>query len=73
MEDAQTISNCLRGKIPVIVNFEETSEEDMKRVMDFISGTSYAIEGKIKQVSQKVFIIAPDNITLESSGENKKW
>jgi cell division inhibitor SepF len=44
----------------------------MKRVLDFISGTTYAVDGKIKQVSNKVFIFAPDNITLESQNENKR-
>ena len=73
MEDAQTISNCLRDKVPVIVNFEETSEDDMKRVMDFISGTTYAIEGKMRQVSNKVFVFAPNNISVESPNERKNW
>lgn len=72
IDDAQTVSNCLRDKIPVIVNFEETPEEEMHRVMDFISGTTYAVEGKIRQVSQKVFLFAPNNITLESTSENKR-
>ena len=54
------------------MNFEETTEDEMKRVMDFISGTTYAVEGKIKQVSKKVFIFAPDNITVESPNENQR-
>jgi len=58
--------------VPVVVNFEETSEEEMKRIMDFISGTTYAVEGKIKQVSNKVFIFAPDNITVEATNETKR-
>ena len=72
LDDAQTISDCLRDKVPVVVNFEETSEEEMKRIMDFISGTTYAVEGKIKQVSNKVFIFAPDNITVEATNETKR-
>jgi len=70
--DAQTVANLLRDKIPVIVNFEETDINEAKRIIDFISGTTYAINGKIKQVSQKVFIAAPDNVTVSSSEEDKK-
>jgi len=44
----------------------------MKRVLDFISGTTYAVEGKLRQVSNKVFICAPDNITLEAQNDSKK-
>ena len=73
LEDAQVVSNCLRDKIPVIVNFEETEASEFKRVMDFISGTTYAVDGKMKQVSQKVFIFAPKNISVESNENKKSW
>ncbi|MBQ7706125.1 MAG: cell division protein SepF [Selenomonadaceae bacterium] len=73
INDAQTIAKCLRDKVPVIVNFEETDEGEMKRVLDFISGTTYAVAGQMRQVSNKVFIFAPDNITLESPDQSKKW
>jgi cell division inhibitor SepF len=69
---AQIVADCLRDKIPVIVNFEETDINDARRIIDFISGTTYAVGGKIKQVSQKVFICAPDNVTVSSSEEDKK-
>lgn len=70
--DAQVVANCLRDDIPVILNFEETDINDAKRIIDFISGTTYAIDGKIKQVSQRVFICAPKNVTVSSSEEDKK-
>lgn len=72
LQDAQAVADCLRDKIPIIVNFEETDAEEFKRVMDFVSGTTYAVEGKIKQVSQKVFICAPKNISVESNDPGKK-
>ena len=70
--DAQTVANFLRDKTPVIVNLEETDIKEAKRIIDFISGTTYAVDGKIKQVSSKVFICAPNNITLSSSEDDKK-
>lgn len=73
LDDAQVVADCLRDKIPVIVNFEETDAEEFKRVMDFVSGTTYAVDGNIKQVSQKVFICAPSNISVESSDVKKSW
>lgn len=73
LEDAQVVSDFLRDKIPVIVNFEETDAEEFERVMDFVSGTTYAVEGKIKQVSPKVFICAPKNISVESNESKNSW
>lgn len=73
LDDAQTVADCMRDKVPVIVNFEETAPEEFQRVMDFVSGTIYAVDGQITQVSQKVFICAPKNITVESNKNKKSW
>ena len=71
-DDAQTVANCLRDKIPVIINFENTNTDDAKRIIDFISGTTYAINGEIKKVSQNVFVCAPSNVTVTYTEEDKK-
>ena len=71
-EDARTVANCLRNKIPVVINFEETDTEEAKRIIDFISGTTYAVNGAIKKVSQNVFICAPNNVTVTYTEDEKK-
>lgn len=71
-DDAQTVANCLRDKIPVIINFENTNTDDAKRIIDFISGTTYAINGVIRKVSQNVFVCAPSNVTVTYTEEEKK-
>ena len=71
-DDAQTVANCLRDKIPVIINFENTDTDDAKRIIDFISGTTYAIHGVIRKVSQNVFVCAPSNVTVTYTEEEKK-
>ena len=71
-DDAQIVANCLRDKVPVIINFEQTDTEEAKRIIDFISGTTYALNGEIKKVSQNVFICAPNNVTVTYTEEEKK-
>ena len=71
-DDAQTVANCLRDKIPVIINFENTNTDDAKRIIDFISGTTYALNGEIKKVSQNVFVCAPSNVTVTYTEDDKK-
>jgi cell division inhibitor SepF len=70
--DAQIVANCLRDNIPVIINFEETDSNEATRIIDFISGIIYAIDGKIKQVGQRVFVCSPKNVTVSSSEEDRK-
>lgn len=71
-DDARTVANCLRDKIPVVINFEETDTSEAKRIIDFISGTIYAVNGAIKKVSQNVFICAPNNVTVTYTEDEKK-
>ena len=44
-DDAQQVANSLREKKPVVINFENTEAEAAKRIIDFISGTTYALNG----------------------------
>ena len=71
-DHAQEVANSLRDKIPVIINFEETETDTAKRIIDFISGTTYALNGEIKKVSQNVFVCAPNNVTVTYTEEEKK-
>ena len=70
-DDAQQVANCLREKRPVVINFENTIEEDAKRITDFISGTIYALNGEIKKVSNNVFFCAPSNVNISYSEDKK--
>lgn len=71
-DDAQIVANCLRDKIPVIINFEQTDPADAARIIDFISGTTYALNGDIKKVSELVFVCAPNNVHVSNSDDEKK-
>ena len=66
-DDAQQIANALKEKRPVVINFENTDPEDAKRIIDFISGTTYALSGEIKKVGQDVFLCAPSNVNVAFS------
>lgn len=71
-DQAQDVANSLRDKVPVIINFEETDTDVAKRIIDFISGTTYALDGVIKKVSQNVFVCAPNNVTVAYTEDDKK-
>ena len=72
IDDAHVISDYLRQKIAVVVNFEKTDIKEAARIADFVFGTVYAIDGKGKQIGSKVFIFAPDNVTIEAYEDEKK-
>lgn len=71
-DDAQQVADHIRNHKPVVVNFENTNGDIAKRIIDFISGTTYALSGDIKKVGKNVFMCAPDNVSVNFSEENKK-
>lgn len=71
-DDAQEVANCLREKRPVVINFDKTDAEAAKRIIDFISGTTYALNGEIKKVGHNVFLCAPSNVNVSYTEEEKK-
>lgn len=71
-DDAQQVANNLREKKPVVINFENTDAESAKRIIDFISGTTYALSGEIKKVGHNVFLCAPSNVDVSYTEEERR-
>lgn len=65
-EDAQGICDNIRAKRPVVVNLERVEYPVAQRIMDFLSGTCYSLDGSIQRVSSNIFIIAPVNFDISS-------
>ena len=65
--DAQTIAESFREGVPVIMNLSQMSEPDARRLIDFASGLSQGLYGKIERVTNKVFLLSPEHVAI--SGE----
>ena len=66
-EESQNIADQLKNRRPVIVNLENTERNLAKRIVDFVSGTTYALGGNMQKVGQGIFLFAPNNVDI--SGE----
>lgn len=66
-KDAQVIAENFREGIPVIINLSQMTEADARRLVDFASGLSLGLYGKIERVTSKVFLLSPAHIAV--SGE----
>ena len=67
-EQVQRIAENLKERHPVIVNLENADVEVSRQIMDFLSGTIYALNGKMQKVSQAIFLFVPDNIIISDYG-----
>ena len=73
-EQSEEICNFLKEKKSVIVNLEYVNKDVARRIVDFISGGVFALDGHIQKVSNSIFLIAPFNyeITNEMAREEIK-
>lgn len=69
LADAQKAAEDLKERRPVIVNLENTDEDLARRVIDFISGVTYALNGYYERVGDKVFLFTPANIVITDDEE----
>lgn len=63
-EDAKDICDHLKSKKPVVINLEDIEKHDAQRIIDFLSGSIYALDGSIQKVSCDIFVIAPNNVDV---------
>ncbi|MBS1906059.1 MAG: cell division protein SepF [Actinobacteria bacterium] len=66
--DAQVIAESFRDGIPVIINLSQMSDADARRLIDFASGLSLGLYGRIERVTSKVFLLSPESIAVSGQG-----
>lgn len=66
--DAQIIAENFREGIPVIINLSQMSDADARRLIDFASGLSLGLYGRIERVTSKVFLLSPENVAVSGDG-----
>jgi cell division inhibitor SepF len=67
--DAQQVADKLKTDVPVILNLQHADTDLSKRLIDFASGLTYALDGGMQRVADKVFMLTPRNV--EVSAEEK--
>ena len=69
-EDSLSIGNHLRDGNPIIISLKHLSADSGKRLIDFLSGTTYAIDGTMAKIGEGIFLFAPPGVML-SGNDNK--
>lgn len=68
--DTSKAADDLRNKKAVIVNMENVDKAMARRVVDFLSGCAYALDGKVKKVAQATYLFCPHNMDVQGDLEN---
>ncbi|WP_104139151.1 MULTISPECIES: cell division protein SepF [unclassified Cryobacterium] len=71
-KDAQVIAESFRDGIPVIINLSQMSDGDARRLIDFASGLSQGLYGKIERVTAKVFLLSPSHVIVSGDSTTEE-
>jgi cell division inhibitor SepF len=64
--DAQQVADRFKDSIPVILNLQGTETDLSKRLIDFASGLTYALDGGMQRIADKVFMLTPHNVEISA-------
>jgi cell division inhibitor SepF len=64
--DAQDVADKFKDSIPVIINLQSSDTDLSKRLIDFASGLTYALDGGMQRIADKVFLLTPRNVEVSA-------
>ena len=65
--EAQEIADHLKSRRAVVVNLQRIQHDQAKRIIDFLSGTVYAIGGDIQRIGTNIFLCTPENVDVSGN------
>lgn len=72
-EDVQEIADYLKNKKSIIVNLENVNKEDARRILDFLGGSTFVIEGTIQKISNLIYLVTPRNVEIQNDVERREY
>lgn len=72
-EDSLNIATHLRAGNPAIINLKHLDPSEGTRLIDFVCGTAYAIDGHMMKIGDTIFLFAPRNISINSAEERTSF
>ena len=66
-DSASQIADHLLNKCTVVLNLENTNKETSRRLIDFLSGVAYSIDGSIKKIATNAYVITPSNVNVDDA------
>jgi cell division inhibitor SepF len=64
--DAQQVADKFKQSIPVVLNLQNSDNDLAKRLIDFASGLTYALDGGMQRIAHKVFMLTPRNVQISA-------
>ena len=72
-DECSRLVDNLRSRKPVIVNLEKLDSDTARKILDFLGGATYALNGNVQKIANNIFVFAPENVAIFADGENKPY
>lgn len=70
-DECPKLVDNLKSRKPVIINLEKIESDTARKIFDFLSGATYALNGNVQKVANNIFVFAPENVDIAASVEHK--
>ena len=70
-DECPKLVDSLKGRRPVIINLEKIETETAKKIFDFLSGATYALNGNVQKVDNNIFIFAPESVDIAANQDER--
>ena len=66
LDECRKLIDNLRGNKPIIINLEKVETDLARKMFDFLSGATYALQGNIQRINQNIYLFAPHNVNIKA-------
>lgn len=70
-DECPKLVDSLKGRRSVIINLEKIETETAKKIFDFLSGATYALNGNVQKVANNIFIFAPESVDIAANQDER--
>lgn len=70
-DECPKLVDNLKSKKPVIINLEKVESDVARKIFDFLSGATYALDGNVQKIANNIFIFAPENVDVAANVDQK--
>ena len=70
-DECHKLVDSLKAKKPIIINLEKIETDTARKIFDFLSEATYALNGNVQKVANNIFVFAPENVDITAGTENR--
>lgn len=70
-DECPKLVDSLKGRKPVIINLEKIETDTARKIFDFLSGATYALNGNVQKIANNIFVFLPENVDVSTDTNNK--